>query len=468
MAKYKLIICDDAAIIRSNLRFLIKSQFPDVDVVGVYSDGDEALAHLQRESVDLLVVDIHMERVDGLQVCKYVYENNLPTKVIIITGYQEFEYAQKAINYHVSSLVTKPIDSEALIGAITGAMKEVDELRSRQMDDSQRSISDYRQISNALRLFIEGGLQLDPLWQDIRNFLKGRTALLLNYHLTSQSNPVPLNVWDDLIPLKTEDFEIYVLSCREKGACCLVISDMDSTQLRKAIQPAITDMVNGISYFHHGELLHTIVPVGDLSPAFSTELFGDFSAFLTGISEMNSEKLQIYTDRVSLFAETDTLRLMISLMLIYACTEVPTLNLEPFITALIHADHSVNAAALMQRFCKAILEAHASTDSFETVVRQYCYRNMGNTSLSLESVATRFGYSGGHFSRKFRQLTGDTFQIYLTNMRLERAKELLADPKNTVATVATQVGFKDPAYFARVFKKYTGHLPKEHKNHSAR
>ncbi len=468
MAKYKLIICDDAAIIRTNLLELIKSHFPDIDVVGSYSDGDEALAHLEQETVDLLIADIRMERIDGLQVAKYIFEKKLHTRVIIITGYQEFEYARKAVNYQVSALVTKPMDSSLLVGAITDATKTLDAFFTRTSDESQQKLRNHKQIAQALRLFIEGGVRLDLLGQDIQNTLlddRCKGARLLNLMLTPDSRPVAPEIWDELVPRKAERYEIYVMSCRERGACCLVLDLAGDETLYQDISQAITDIRNAMGSRFQCALEAGVILLSDVSRSFSTELFSDFAVYLQGIPELNPERSKKRAGRIATNADIDTLRIILSLMLIYARSQVPALEIGGFAAELAHLAYQADAMRLMQRFNTALTDAVTSNEAFIGIVRKYIYGNIADESLSLEMVSRHFGYSSEHFSRKFKQMTGSTFQSYLADVRMERAKELLRDPKNSIAWVSARVGFKDPAYFSRVFKKHTGLLPKEFKNH---
>ncbi len=469
MKKYKLLICDDAAIIRNTLSSLIQMHFPDVEIAGSYADGKEALAHLQQESVDLIITDIRMEQVDGLEVAKYIFEHNLYTRVIIITGFQEFEYARRALNYQASALVTKPIDSSVLIEAVADAIAVLDAYFSRISDESRRMLRDYNQIAQALRLFIEGGIRLDLLGKDIQETLLDshcKGAMLLQILLSADSPSVSSQVWDSLVPQKNKNFEIYVLSCREKGACCLILDLLGDDTVLHSIDPAISQICGKLSQqLPNISVDATLLPCQDISQTFSTGLFGEFATYLASITELNPERTKKMAASISAAADLDTLRIMLSLMLIYARTEVPSLDLSAYSVALPHIQKTLDASLLLQRLNDALTSAMVSNEAFVDIIRKYIYRNIANAALSLEMLSRHFGYSSEHFSRKFRQMTGVTLQSFIGDMRMERAKELLSDPASSITWVSRQVGFKDPAYFSKVFKRHTGLLPKEYKNH---
>lgn len=468
MDKYKMIICDDAAIIRKNLVGLVTAHFPNIDIVGVYADGDEAIRHLEQDPVDLLIADIRMERVDGLKIAEYVYVNKLHTRFIIITGFQEFEYARQAVNYHVSALITKPIDSSLLVRALQDSVKALDIMFDRINTESQQKLKDHKQIAQAIRLFIEGGVRPDMLSRSIPDslpFARCKKAMLLNALLSPESRPIDAGTWDELIPHKMDGYEIYVLSGRERGACCLALDLSGSETAQETLDQIVSQLRQSVSSQHHRELETWLLPLSDVSKVFTTELFRDFAAYLQGIPEMNPERSKQRAAKIAANADIDTLRIMLSLMLIFARTQAPTLEVTFFATELCRLTHSSDGVRLMQRFNALLTDAIISNDAFVGIIRMYVYSNISDENLSLEMVSRHFGYSAEHFSRKFKQMTGSTFQSYLADVRMERAKELLSSTGNSIAWVSDHVGFKDPAYFSKVFKKHTGLLPKEYKNH---
>lgn len=84
--------------------------------------------------------------------------------------------------------------------------------------------------------------------------------------------------------------------------------------------------------------------------------------------------------------------------------------------------------------------------------------------LSLEKAAREAGLSPYYFSRLFKRETGDTFIDYVTKIRIEKAKQLVRDPKRSMKEVCFEVGYRDPAYFTRVFKKMVGCTPSQYRS----
>ena len=111
---YKAIVIEDERLIRSYISNFINDCIEGFYVIESFMDGQDALDYLQTNQVDLIISDIRMLEVSGIEVAKYVCEHELQTKVILLSGYQSFAYAQEAINYNVSSYLTKPVDQVEL------------------------------------------------------------------------------------------------------------------------------------------------------------------------------------------------------------------------------------------------------------------------------------------------------------------------------------------------------------------
>ena len=96
-----VLIVDDEYLIRKLVRNSIEWDALQMEVIGEAENGEEAIRFLQHNQVDIAIVDINMPFVNGIDFAEYVYRNHLKTKVVLLTGYREFEYAQQAIRWKV-------------------------------------------------------------------------------------------------------------------------------------------------------------------------------------------------------------------------------------------------------------------------------------------------------------------------------------------------------------------------------
>lgn len=122
---FKLLVVDDEVTMRKGISNYMNWASIDCQVVGSASDGMEAIDFLKNHPVDIVITDIKMPAADGLEVARFVHENHPMTKVIILTGYADFEYAQTAIKYHVTSFILKPTNKKELFAAVQEAQKQL-------------------------------------------------------------------------------------------------------------------------------------------------------------------------------------------------------------------------------------------------------------------------------------------------------------------------------------------------------
>ena len=124
---YKVLIVDDEEFIRNGLRCIIDWETEGFEVCADAGNGEAALQMIQQHQPDLVLMDIRMPKITGLEVVKYCYEQELPVKFIIISGFSDFKYAQEAIRYGVENYLTKPVDEDELLPAVRQVKAALDE-----------------------------------------------------------------------------------------------------------------------------------------------------------------------------------------------------------------------------------------------------------------------------------------------------------------------------------------------------
>ena len=107
---WKVVAADDEGYIREALKKLINWEKMDCDLIAVLEDGQELIECIEKESPDIVITDIQMPEVNGLDVCKYLYETRPETQVIILTAYSNFDYAKSAIKYSACEYVFEDCD----------------------------------------------------------------------------------------------------------------------------------------------------------------------------------------------------------------------------------------------------------------------------------------------------------------------------------------------------------------------
>ncbi len=154
---YRILIVDDEEIIRQGLTQIIDWTEIGFEVAGTARSGSSAVEFIHNESVDVVILDIKMPKMSGLEVSRYLYEHFPAIKIVILSGYAEFEYAQKTINYNVFSYLLKPSRKE-VIQELFLKLKSI--MDNERMESNLQSKGEYLEIKNLISsLLVQSGLQ---------------------------------------------------------------------------------------------------------------------------------------------------------------------------------------------------------------------------------------------------------------------------------------------------------------------
>lgn len=123
---YRIIVVDDELIIRKGITNFINNEIDGFEAVQSFRDGDEAVEFLKTNDVDLVISDIKMIHMSGIELAKYIYENKPFIKVVLLSGYKEFEYARSAIQYKVKNYILKPTNFEEFRKTLAEIKLEMD------------------------------------------------------------------------------------------------------------------------------------------------------------------------------------------------------------------------------------------------------------------------------------------------------------------------------------------------------
>ncbi len=129
---YSVVICDDKPVIREALKATVDWQALGCSVVGDAADGRSAVRLCEKLRPEIVITDIRMPRLDGLELTQHLKRLSPTTLVIVITAYDEFDYAQRALRYGAFELILKPVDDDYLFSVLASAVQKLDELSLRQ------------------------------------------------------------------------------------------------------------------------------------------------------------------------------------------------------------------------------------------------------------------------------------------------------------------------------------------------
>ena len=182
---YRIIIVDDEEIMRDGLINLVNWTSLGFQIVADFQDGQEVLEYLKDNEVDVILTDIKMTFVSGLDLARYVNEQKLSTKVVLISGYKDFEYARQAVNYNVVQYLLKPISLKDINRVFTEIRKEID--RERELQKRQE---DHQKKFNELISFMRDQFFTDLVLGALKNRHEMNTRLnMLDLDLDIENNP---------------------------------------------------------------------------------------------------------------------------------------------------------------------------------------------------------------------------------------------------------------------------------------
>ncbi|MGO4791078.1 response regulator [Paenibacillus sp. 2KB_20] len=511
----KMLIVDDEPVICQGLHYTIDWADYGVEVVAEAYDGNEALQVVQEHGIDLVLTDIRMEGMDGLQLAKELKRCHPQVRVIMISGYEEFEYARQAIKLDVTDYLLKPVDIDELVAAVTGIVEDIrskdtrvnsptkdaelwlSEMAAHYETSLAKSIppyllnsAEYKLIATQLEKFSnlaasvneQDFVRLQQLWlHTIRENLEAsgirqvsvfvHKNLLLTLLMTDQ--PRPKRQWDEILQAM---LDVWPEEHRMYGAVSDAYASLDQTA---TICADVRALLPYYALEHRslldreykaeadfGRALHDF-DSADMVSKLSVALFKQDADMLEelveGMFQFFRDQQYLLTDMVNV---CDELTIMLRQRLRQSgLTQLEhglerTIDLEVFN----HPD-AIRLAISTEVFDLLQLIDKVGIDrSFWIIEKAKKYMADHYLSeLKASEVAAYLKITPSYFSNIFKQSTGKSFSEYMNELRINEARKLLLTTQDKVFEIADRVGYKEYKYFVSVFKLYTGMTPKKYR-----
>ena len=441
----KLLIVDDEELTRTGVISSIDWKSLDIDEVLQADDGINGLEAARIHKPEIILCDVRMPRMDGITMLEKL-EQFLPDTVpIFMSGYSDKEYLKAAIKLKAVNYIEKPLNPTE----IREAVQEASEV--------------YRQ-----KLRTHRGETLHSM----------ETASRLALALAT-----PYRFSEKVISELSQELSLYMdyISCQYQAYHKFYITAGGSfTGVSKAYQSYESAVILQQSsfFFPSGSFLSSsLLKDRDLRshpplPEFPEKEFQDLlalknqdgcNAFLGQIYDFYNQNTQILPNHAKdlyykLFRCLDEIyrQLQISLPSDRE-NAVDTLE-NSFSFQDLHSK-------LLDRITDFFRELQDSVQENQTIflIKEYISKNYGNESLSVKDISSHVFLSASYVCTFFKNETGKTLNQYLTEYRMEKAKQLLADPRFRIADISSKVGYNDGNYFGKSFKKYTGFSPSEYR-----
>lgn len=536
MNEIKVFLVEDEMVIRRGIKNSIDWEKEGYIFCGEASDGELAYPMIIKEKPDILITDIRMPFMDGLELCKLVKKELPNIKILILSGYDEFDYAKEAIRLGVTEYLLKPISSGKLLEALNGVSesirreKEDKDLVRKYMEEMRENTEHEKQ--KFFEQMIAGNLSMADALETGKKYEMNLSAgmynlLLFRFTLGEENRKSGelLGEAEYAIEKLTERLE-YVFEFQRgvEGWAFLLMADNEE-QMSERVKELSKDLeeimknYSTIAYF--GGIGQPVARLRELEESFreaERALAARFTMELNRIISVEDIRMAQNVDtlddiEITSFGEIEKTRTMLEKFLnngaedeidefvdVYI-NELPEENLK---SVLMRQYIIMDAYIVMMSFCEKIegiegemqAQSEELKNSMKTIqtleeiknyIRMLLKKIIGvrdtiigrrysdiieiakdqirktymSDEISLNTIAAEVGMSPSYFSSIFSKEMGKTFVEYLTEIRMDRAKELLMCSSMKTSEIGYEVGYKDPHYFSYIFKKTQNCTPKE-------
>lgn len=487
---YKLLIVEDEEIIREGLVATICWNDYGFEVVAVAEDGQAALEKYGQYSPDVVLTDIKMPIMDGLELLKAIRMRSTSTEVVLISGFKEFEYAKKGMEYSAYAYILK----ESLHEEIARVFPKLCEKLSDKAED-QRQLRNLMSIQNYMQLGKNEGWKATGL---SGSFF---CVLVLWLPRCVEDGFLDLVASEQSLLCVKDSYLICTYSTQTKQQMEFHIKKMSFKILQHAQSLGFTVFTLGIGSikdsadqitYSYREAMKS-VDWGRIYPTL-------VSRYDTIISQLRPQRekpdLNNYESYIMLNKKASLIQLINSICYDYIHTNgdlIPDLNLlcgdiisrfffyienyelfKDYIKRLLNYACTIDSYIeyndwMVEEIAKLcdILEHDRNNNRMQGISRVIQLVDRGfQSGISLENASEFAFMTPSHFSAKFKEFTGKTFSVYLRKKRIEHACKLLQTTELRVYEVSKQCGYDDEKYFCRVFKLETGTSPNQYKQNA--
>ena len=531
---YKLLIADDEVIEREAIKYIVSQNFSGVFEICEVTNGREILERLSSFMPDIVLTDIKMPGISGLEATARIREALPDCRVILISAFHYFNYAKDGLTLGVDDYITKPASEDMIINTLKKAVLHIEALRAKKKKEEEissklKNITQY--LEEELILLMTSGeieekavreffdiLNIDSsaficaavafpdhnLPEEIggeiqKRILKKRLTEKLKAMLQSRGLRFFQGVVGQHIYLlileggAIDEYEARVLWTKTFSE----LKDEIFNEMHLYLNIGIGNQCSSVENIFNSFLQAKIALKYDTSPG-SVISYGDIRSmnakseyplykekslleyFLQGDEKNSLQSVDELIDWLTVnLKDTASIRQKVyELLLVLAREAAINLNLTEFNTDSEDMRRNVfllDTARELRAFAKSYIEKKirdinniktSRANSLLSMVTDYIAGNL-HREISLESAADLIKVSPFYLSRLFKKETGSNFIDYLTEYRIKKAKVLLSVPTNNVKDVCYMVGYNDPNYFTRVFKKTCGITPTEYRDKKA-
>lgn len=507
---FKVMIVDDEQLTREFLNNIIPALSNDWDVIGQAFDGQEAIDLLSEFEVDLIITDIKMPIMDGVALCQYIHENHPHIQVVILSGYGDFEYAKKAIDFNVTKYLLKPIVNDELQNALIEIsndlkLKKAEQLKYSRLLNASRQYKEELILKYLHAIISQSHVQIKsllPLLYELEiNLIEEEGVILLlqlSEETLSDSNAIKnqglmkLLIYETATKLTYNTSNKVFIDSRNNTLIFIPINENTSLfeKIRKIFEPINNLFNNQTSY-------ELICYVGNKENE-ELQLHNSYEhakiAIIQSYFSNEASKITLYNDRefhsieqlTNLIASTAytikghdhlSLMLMKDSLLDFSKHHIKSSFQYSFCYYLLQQlsqllsieDDTYNGTLDIESIlnyiytCMNTLHTNKDNHSLVNKTKNYIYEHY-QKPISLSIIAETLNVSSSYLSNIFHKSAGKSYIKFLTEVRLKQAATLLRSNRElTLEIITKKVGYISVKHFSYTFKKYYNISPGEYR-----
>lgn len=504
-------IADDEANIREGLKYIIDWESLGFSVCGEAGNGEDALHDILKQHPSLVLLDLHMPKLQGLEVIEKAKEQGFAGTFVILSGYSDFKYAQTAMKFGVKYYLTKPMEEEELEAVVKEVYASIQEERQKNEDDeffrrkSKKEIlldiihdEVQFELLNVKELALEaevyqmvlyenfqiGELELPYQFADMfmvadsgnesfEHFtVNGKEALLLKGRFAIEKFQRFLKHYES-VPQKGSPLDTLFISYGS------LVTDIRELKMSYKQAAALLGRRFFCQKGQHVLGYEALPALEKEKLSLNTELVDEYctklSDFLQTFSrrkvsdtlqELEAYLYQVDTDTtaIKLFITDLYLRIKETIRHRYNTQTIPFDSNQDSIAFINEQHYLYEITEYLEEQFEEVMASlgNSSRDSVMDDILYYIEHNY-SANLKLESIAALFGYNSSYLGKIFNKNVGESFNSYVDQVRIKHAIELLVENKHKVYEIAELVGYKNVDYFHKKFKKYVGESPAEYR-----
>ncbi|MFR5905546.1 MAG: response regulator [[Ruminococcus] torques] len=527
MDKYTILLVDDEEEVIQAIIRKINWEELGFSVVGYADNGIKALEMIEESQPDVVMTDIKMPYMDGMELCSHIRREYPAMKIVLFTGFDEFEYAKEAVHLEVEEYILKPVNSVELINIFTKLKikldQEISERRSMEKLEHYYTESLPLLQANFCSTLIEGRIHEDELQKYLSDYqisLPGPLYCCLVIHMSSSQ--IPENMNSLFLAASVQKQAEDRLGKRWKAKCFPYLGNsVLFAQINN--ENEIAELTDDCDRFckYVNRMMGTVVTVGigqvcsqilDLAQSYNAAREAVSYRAVYGASRaINIKEIApkesgepCFTNDMELLNLFKKIRLnseeeIVEAVDQYRSISFPLKSLQQhhvvimeLVTALFRFSVNNDIAAegvggdigilygkllelepdalrkwltdISLCFSENLVTARSrSTQSFVSKAKEHVRSQYADVQLSLAQICERLGVSNSYFSTVFKKETGKSFVSYVTDYRMEQAARLLIETNEKSYVIAQKVGYTDPNYFSYVFKRKFGVSPSKYR-----